>query len=240
MYLAVDNTAVATATAERRRRADTPLGRLEQLLSTLTATALLSDWPTTRASATRAEAVPLLAGGTDKRIRVALGMIKKAKPTPMRNRRCGEGLESATCEYAKSDAARRPAPRRHCRGGCLVAQPTRQRLRDSHGEGLKRKQHPGVLRRHIVLLLKQKTKRRRQSRRGEIVKKRRDQQRREHEAPEQHNVNHRTPLPTLVKILKRPPLFPIPFCLLEAGIATSQPILNRNAELSRYMDLQNR
>jgi len=39
-----------------------------------------------------------------------LGTIKKAKPTAMRNRRCGEGLESATCEYAKSDAARRPAP----------------------------------------------------------------------------------------------------------------------------------
>jgi hypothetical protein len=125
---------------------------------------LLSDWPTTRVSATRAEAAPLLAGVTDKRIRVVLGTIKKAKPTAMRNRRCGEGLESAKCEYAKSDAARMAAPpRRHCRGGCLVAQPTRQRRRDSHGEGLKRKQHPGVLRRHIVLLLKQKTKRRRQA-----------------------------------------------------------------------------
>jgi len=54
--------------------------------------------------------VPLLAGRTDKRIRVVLGTIKKAKPAPMRNRKCGEGLESATCEYAKSDAARRAAP----------------------------------------------------------------------------------------------------------------------------------
>jgi hypothetical protein len=63
MYLAVDNTAA------ERRRADTPLGRLEQLFNTLTATALLSDQPTTCAPATRAEAVPLLAGGTDKRKR---------------------------------------------------------------------------------------------------------------------------------------------------------------------------
>jgi hypothetical protein len=54
--------------------------------------------------------VPLLTGGTDKRIRVVLGTIKKAKPAPMRNRRRGEGLESATCEYAKSDAARKAAP----------------------------------------------------------------------------------------------------------------------------------
>jgi len=152
MYLAVDNTAVATATAERRRR------RADSLSSFSIATALLSDWPATCVSATRAEAVPLFAGGTDKRIRVALGTIKKAKPTPMRNRRCGEGLESVTCEYAKSDAARRAPPPPTSQRGCLVAQPTRQRRRDSHGESQKRKQHPGVLRRHSVLLLKQNPK----------------------------------------------------------------------------------
>jgi hypothetical protein len=43
-----------------RRRADTPLG-----LSTRQQLPLPSDQPTTRAPATRAEAVPLLAGGTN-------------------------------------------------------------------------------------------------------------------------------------------------------------------------------
>jgi hypothetical protein len=62
MYLAADKTAA-------ERRADTPLGGLSSFFSTLTATALLSDQLTTRAPATRTKAVPLLAGGTDKRKR---------------------------------------------------------------------------------------------------------------------------------------------------------------------------
>jgi hypothetical protein len=43
------------------------------------------------------------------------------------------------------------------------------------------------------------------------------------------------------KLLKRHPLFlSIPFCLLEAGIAVSRPILNRNAELALYVGLTKR
>ncbi len=41
------------------------------------------------------------------------------------------------------------------------------------------------------------------------------------------------------KLLKRHPLFlSIPFCLLEAGITVSQPILNKNAELALYVGQQ--
>ncbi|MFZ8840531.1 MAG: hypothetical protein ACO2PM_16755, partial [Pyrobaculum sp.] len=40
------------------------------------------------------------------------------------------------------------------------------------------------------------------------------------------------------KLLKRHPFFlSIPFCLLEAGITVSRPILNRNAELVLYVEL---
>ncbi len=62
MYLAVDNTAA------EREGADKPPG-LEQLFNTSATAALLSDQPTTRAPTTRAETVPLLAGGTDERKR---------------------------------------------------------------------------------------------------------------------------------------------------------------------------
>ena len=198
MYLAADNTAVATATAERRRR------RADSLSSFSIATALLSDWPATRVSATRAEAVPPLAGGTDKRIKCGVGHDEKGEANPHEEQKMWRGARERhvrICEERRGEEG--GAPRRHRRGGRLVAQPTRQRRRDSHSESLKPEQNPGVLRRHSVLLLKQKTKRRRQSRRGEIVKKRRNQQRREHEAPKQPNINHRTPLPTLIKTCKR-------------------------------------
>ena len=146
MYLAIDNTAA-------ERRADTPLGGLNSfqhvdrhpVAERLAHHPRLGNQSGGCASSRKWDRQKDKSGG---------GHDKEGEANPQEEQKMWRGARERhmrICEERRDEEG--GALRRHRRWGRLVAQPTRQWRRDSHGEGLKRKQHRGVLRRHSVLLL---------------------------------------------------------------------------------------